>query len=209
MTGPGGKVVATGLTIAAFDHRSSRLGDPLLHTHLVVANVARGVDGRTAALDGTALYAWARAAGHLYQARLRAELTERLAVAFEQPHNGTADLVGIPRAVIECFSQRRHQRDALLARLGRSGPRAAQAAVLASRPAKGAHPHQSPQQLAARAAQLGFTPARLGGRGGSAAAGPQRSAPRRWPASPPGWPAPTASPPEPPPSIWSGFGIRR
>ncbi|MEO6120639.1 MAG: MobF family relaxase, partial [Acidimicrobiales bacterium] len=159
--GPGGRVQATGLVIAAFDHRSSRMGDPLLHTHLVVANVARGVDGRMAALDGTALYAWAKAIGHLYQARLRLELTTRLGVVFDQPHNGTADMVGIPRAVIECFSQRRHQRDALLARLGRSGARAAQAAVLASRPAKGTHPHQSPEELAARAAEVGFRPCDL------------------------------------------------
>ena len=148
--GPGGRVQAVVLTIAAFDHRSSRMGDPLLHTHLVVANVARGVDGRTAAVDGTALYAWARPAGFVYQARLRAELTKRLGVEFHQPHNGVADLVGVPRAVIDCFSQRSAQRDALLAALGRSGPGAAQGAVLASRPAKGVHAHQSPEQLAHR-----------------------------------------------------------
>ena len=159
--GKGGRVQATGLVIAAFDHRSSRMGDPLLHTHLVVANVARGTDGRTAAVDGTALYAWVRTAGHLYQARLRAELSCRLGVVFEQPHNGLADMVGIPREVIECFSQRRRQRDALLARLGRSSPAAAQAAVLASRPAKGTHPHQSPEQLAKRAAAVGLAPSDL------------------------------------------------
>ncbi|MGH9157218.1 MAG: MobF family relaxase, partial [Acidimicrobiales bacterium] len=178
--GPGGRVQATGLIVAAFDHRSSRMGDPLLHTHLVVANVARGVDGRMAALDGTALYAWAKAVGHLYQARLRLELTARLGVAFEQPHNGVADMLGVPRAVIECFSQRSRQRDALLARLGRSGARAGQAAVLASRPAKGIHPHQSPDELAARAAKVGFSPSALVtevlGRGRALAVSPERAA---------------------------------
>lgn len=159
--GPGGRVQAIGLTIAAFDHRSSRMGDPLLHTHLVVANVARGVDGRTAAVDGTALYAWAKATGHVYHARLRAELTRRLGVAFAEPHNGVADLLGVPRAVIDEFSQRSAQRDALLAACGCSSPAAAQAAVLASRPAKGAHPRQSPEQLARRAQRVGFSPADL------------------------------------------------
>lgn len=159
--GKGGRVQAVGLTIAAFDHRSSRMGDPLLHTHLVVANVARGVDGRMAALDGTALYAWARPVGHVYQARLRAELTRRLGVEFHQPHNGVADLFGVPRAVIEEFSQRSAQRDALLAALGRFGPGAAQGAILATRPAKGVHAHQSPQRLAERAARVGFGPADL------------------------------------------------
>lgn len=159
--GKGGRVQAVGFTIAAFDHRSSRMGDPLLHTHLVVANVARGVDGRMAALDGTALYAWARPAGFVYQARLRAELTRRLGVEFHEPHNGVADLVGVPRTVIDLFSQRSAQRDALLAALGRSGAGAAQGAILATRPAKGVHAHQSPEQLAKRAGRVGFTPADL------------------------------------------------
>ncbi|MEO6627656.1 MAG: relaxase domain-containing protein [Aquihabitans sp.] len=48
--------------------------DPLLHAHAVIANVATGVDGRQAALDGTALLAWASTAGHVYQAHLRSEL---------------------------------------------------------------------------------------------------------------------------------------
>ncbi|MGH9154043.1 MAG: relaxase domain-containing protein, partial [Acidimicrobiales bacterium] len=94
--GPGGRVPALGLVIASFDHRSSRMGNPLLHTHLVVANVARGVDGRMAAVDGTVLYPWARAAGFVYQARLRAELIRRPGVEFAPPHNGVADLVGTP-----------------------------------------------------------------------------------------------------------------
>ena len=39
-----------------FDHRTSREGDPLLHTHLVVANRVQGPDGRWTALDGRDLY---------------------------------------------------------------------------------------------------------------------------------------------------------
>src|SRR5207245_9885491 len=116
--GPGGRVPATGLTVAAFDHRSSRAGDPLLHSHLVIANVARGVDGRTAALDATALYAWARPAGHVYQARLRHELTRRLGVRFHHPHNGLADIAGIPREIIDLFRERRRQILRRMAQLG-------------------------------------------------------------------------------------------
>src|SRR5439155_12658908 len=115
--GPGGRVPAAGLSIAVFDHRSSREGDPLLHSHLVIANVARGIDGRWAAVDSTALYAWARPAGHVYQARLRAELGRRLGVVFDQPHNGLADIAGIPRRVIDLFSERRRQILRRLARL--------------------------------------------------------------------------------------------
>ena len=64
-----------GFVAAAFRHRSSRAGDPLLHTHVVVANGTRGPDGRWTALDGRPLYRHAKTAGYLYQAVLRAELT--------------------------------------------------------------------------------------------------------------------------------------
>ncbi|HET9733517.1 MAG TPA: MobF family relaxase [Acidimicrobiales bacterium] len=155
--GPGGRVPARGLTVAVFDHRSSRSGDPLLHSHLVIANAASGVDGRTAALDSTALYAWARPAGHVYQARLRWELTRRLGVSFHQPHNGVADIVGVPREVIDLFSARRRQILERMARLGTSGAKAAQAATLDTRVAKGSCEHGlSPDELATRADAVGF-----------------------------------------------------
>ena len=63
---------------AAFDHRTSRAGDPQLHTHVLIANQSRGVDGRWSALDGRLLYRHAKTAGYVYQAVLRAEVTERV-----------------------------------------------------------------------------------------------------------------------------------
>jgi conjugative relaxase-like TrwC/TraI family protein len=44
-----------GFVAAAFRHHTSRAGDPLLHTHVVVGNVAQGEDGRWSALDGRLL----------------------------------------------------------------------------------------------------------------------------------------------------------
>ncbi len=160
---PGGRVMAQGLAVARFDHRSSRTGDPLLHTHAVIANVATGIDGRRAALDGTALYAWASTAGHAYQARLRAELVARLGVRFEPPHNGLADIAGVPREVIDAFSTRRRQILELMERVGSSGPAAAQVATLATRPPKDERSHRSPHELAAMAADVGFGPRELVG----------------------------------------------
>jgi conjugative relaxase-like TrwC/TraI family protein len=159
--GPQGRVQAAGLAAALFDHRSSRAGDPLLHTHVVIANVATGVDGRRAALDGTALYAWAKAGGHVYQARLRAELVGRLGVRFEPPHHGVADIAGMPRALVEHFSERRREILEVMRRLGLEGAAAAQRAALATRRPKDDHAHQRPEQLAARAAALGVGPAQL------------------------------------------------
>jgi conjugative relaxase-like TrwC/TraI family protein len=67
--GQGGAIVVQGLGFigAAFRHRASRAGDPLLHTHVVVANATRANDGRWTALHGQMLYRHAKTAGYLYQ----------------------------------------------------------------------------------------------------------------------------------------------
>ena len=64
-----------GLLAAAFRHRTSRAGDPDLHTHVLVANMTEGPDGRWTALDGRSICQHARTAGFVYQTRLRHELS--------------------------------------------------------------------------------------------------------------------------------------
>ena len=54
---------AVGIIVAAYDHRTSRDGDPNLHTHAVIANMAQGSDGRYTALHGPALRQFMKAAG--------------------------------------------------------------------------------------------------------------------------------------------------
>ena len=57
---------STGVVAGQFLHRTSRALDPHLHTHLVVANVAQGVDGRWSAVDSRRLFAHAPCGrGHL------------------------------------------------------------------------------------------------------------------------------------------------
>ena len=129
-------VPAAGLVAAAFRHRTSRAGDPQLHTHVLVANLGRGPDGRWSALDGRRLYAHARAASFVYQAVLRAELTRTLGVEWLPVRNGIAELVGVPKPVLRAFSRRRAEIQAAMAERGTSGPRAAEAAALATRQAK-------------------------------------------------------------------------
>ena len=65
---------ANGFVGAVFRHRTSRAGDPALHSHVLVANLAEGPDGRWTALDARHLYREARTAGFVYQAVLRHEL---------------------------------------------------------------------------------------------------------------------------------------
>jgi conjugative relaxase-like TrwC/TraI family protein len=127
---------ADGLVAAAFRHRSSRAGDPQLHTHVLVANLGRGPDGRWSALDGRRLYAHARAASFLYQATLRAELAAALGVEWSATRAGIAEIDGISSRVLRAFSRRRVEIEASLAEHGTQGPRAAEAAALATRQAK-------------------------------------------------------------------------
>lgn len=130
------RVGTYGFIAAAFDHSTSRAGDPQLHTHVVVANLLRGYDDRWSALDSRALHRHAKTAGYLYQAVLRSELTNRLGVDWGDVTKGTAELVGVPREVRRLFSKRSTQvTDAMRAK-GASGSKAAQVACLDTRPAK-------------------------------------------------------------------------
>ena len=50
------QVTTDGLVVALFDHRTSRAGDPHLHTHSLVLNKVRCADGSWRTLDATELY---------------------------------------------------------------------------------------------------------------------------------------------------------
>src|SRR4029077_3692599 len=132
-------VSSAGSVAAAFDHRTSRAGDPLLHTHVVTANmtcVESPTGPRWRAIAGIGLYEHARAAGHLYQAHLRHLLARRLGVRFTPVVNGHAEVVGVPDAVIDVFSKRRHEIEEVLAESANRSARAAQVATLQTRKAK-------------------------------------------------------------------------
>jgi conjugative relaxase-like TrwC/TraI family protein len=158
--GAGGAVThrGEGFVAAGFEHRSSRAGDPLLHTHVVVANAARGPDGRWSALDGRPLCRHAKAAGYLYQAVLRAEISERLGLEWKPVERGVADLKAVPRGVIEHFSRRRAEVLEHMAARGERSARAAQIATLETRRAKRNVPlGRLRQEWRSRAAEHGLT----------------------------------------------------
>ena len=123
------QVRGVGFVGAAFVHRSSRAGDPLLHTHVVIGNLTRGPDGRWTALDARHLYREQKTAGFLYQAVLRRELTERLGLEWGPVREGAADIRGVPRTVIEHFSQRRAE---ILEHMAAHGGRSAASAEIAA-----------------------------------------------------------------------------
>jgi conjugative relaxase-like TrwC/TraI family protein len=175
--GHGGAVQeATGGYLAAvFVHRTSRAGDPQIHSHVLVANKVQAVtDRRWLTVDGRELYTVQKAAGMLYKAALRAELTARLGVAWtDVDGNGGAEIEGVPDQLIRDFSKRRAQVESAAARLigereavlGRSltgDERAAvfQLAAYQSRAAKNKDGTETTGQLRARwqteAAAAGF-----------------------------------------------------
>ncbi|MDP8931637.1 MAG: relaxase domain-containing protein [Actinomycetota bacterium] len=165
--GAGGteRVEVDGLAAAAFSHRTSRAGDPLLHTHVLVANLVRATDDQQwRTLESRRLYLHAKTAGYLYQAALRHELTRRLGVAWEPVVNGHADIAGIPRELINAFSQRRQAILERMAERGESSAKAAQVATLTTRDAKGRQPTELElrEGWARRARQHGYDPRRLG-----------------------------------------------
>ncbi|MCU1394909.1 MAG: conjugative relaxase [Ilumatobacteraceae bacterium] len=127
------RMIADGLVAAQFPHRTSRMGDPHLHWHVLVANTARGIDGRWTALDGTALYRAQRTVGVLYQTAMRRELSLRLGLEWGPTHSDSAEIAGIPTRVLREFSQRHDQIAEWLDHSGRSGPEAARQALLETR----------------------------------------------------------------------------
>ena len=136
--GAGGTTVIAGrgLIGAAFRHRTSRAGDPQLHTHVLVANLVLGADGRWGTLDGRRIYAHAKTAGYLYEHRLRALLTRELGIEWGEARNGIADVVGVEPAVRRAFSRRRAEIEAEMARRGVTSAGAAQVVTLATRRSK-------------------------------------------------------------------------
>jgi conjugative relaxase-like TrwC/TraI family protein len=115
-------VSGQGLLAVGFDHRTSREGDPLLHTHLVVANRTQGPDGRWAALDGRDLSRHRLAADALYRATYQRELSRTLGVEWTPADAyGNRELQGLPEDLVGLFSKRTGQIELEVERLEASG----------------------------------------------------------------------------------------
>ena len=127
-------VPSNGFLAAAYLHRSSRAGDPQLHTHTLIANATKGPDGRWSRLYHPAIYEHAKTASYIYEAHLRHELTRRLGVEWQPVRKGIADIKGFTPEELRAFSTRRAQ---ILEAAGEgASARAMQIATLVTRQAK-------------------------------------------------------------------------
>ncbi len=89
-----------GLVGIAYQHETSRCGDPHLHTHVLVPNRQARADGKLVSIDSKSLYHEARAAGIVYQAVLRHELwAERGAEWVVDERSGMAEIAGDHQAL--------------------------------------------------------------------------------------------------------------
>jgi conjugative relaxase-like TrwC/TraI family protein len=132
-----------GLVAIAYQHETSRCGDPHLHTHVIVPNRQPRRDGELVSIDSKSLYHEDKAAGMIYQATLRHSLHAERGFEWNpvDPHTGMADIAGVAKETIKAWSQRSTRlrewaRDNLTVVDGE--PTAAQlaAAQKATRPAK-------------------------------------------------------------------------
>ncbi len=134
--GAGGSefVKGNGYLAAAYVHRSSRNGDPQLHTHVLIANATRGPDGRWTRLYHPAIYDHAKTAGYIYETQLRHELFRSLGLRWQEVRNGIAEVEGFAAEHLRAFSTRRAE--ILEAAGADASARARQVANLATRETK-------------------------------------------------------------------------
>lgn len=97
-----------GLVGIAYQHETSRCGDPHLHTHVIVPNRQARADGALVSLDSKSLFHEAKAAGVIYQAVLRHELHAELMLEWApvDPFTGMAEIAAVPKESIKAWSRR-------------------------------------------------------------------------------------------------------
>ena len=103
------QVDTQGVVAALFRQHTSRTIDPQLHTHAVLAAKVQDPTGRWLSLDARFLKGQQRTIGWIYDAALRAELTARLGVTWEQTPDGPGDMACVPEPVRDLLSQRSGQ----------------------------------------------------------------------------------------------------
>ncbi|WP_328410801.1 MobF family relaxase [Nocardia sp. NBC_00403] len=115
------QVHVEGLVAAVFTHRDSRAGDPDLHTHVLMANRVRTLDGTWRTLAGTTIYQTLVTVSEIYNTRLEHHLEHLVGVEFaERPGQDPSkrpirEIVNVPPRLITAWSRRD---TAITARLG-------------------------------------------------------------------------------------------
>ena len=119
-----GEPVRTGnLVYALFQHDTSRALDPQGHIHVVIANMTRMASGPWQALHNGQLWKNNTTLGAAYNAQFRSELAK---IGYETQltgKHGQFEIKGVPKEVLDEFSQRRASILAKAEALGISSPK--------------------------------------------------------------------------------------
>jgi conjugative relaxase-like TrwC/TraI family protein len=136
-SGPERTVIpTTGMVAARFTHAVNRNGDPHLHSHVVMANLVHGLDGRWSASDRRGIEAHRQAASAVYEAHLRAGLTSALGVRWVGAPGRTPEIEGVAPELLGEFSSRAADIRRHVYEVGARSARGRQIAWAATRPAK-------------------------------------------------------------------------
>lgn len=127
------------LVFSCFVHSTSRAQQPHLHVHSVLQNLAVRSDGKIGTLEPRALFRHQLAAGALFRVQLAYELEQRLGLRARR-EGRCFEITGVDRELIATFSKRRQEIETALNAWGKSGPKAAEMAALATRAHKKPRP---------------------------------------------------------------------
>ncbi len=127
-------VQATGV-YALFEHASSRLLDPNLHTHAVLFNLGFA-KGRWGAIDGKRIYTSKMLLGAIYRTELAHQLWNDLGLPFKQVRHWI-DVDGVlPERLVQFFSKRSQEIRSAMRLFGSRSAKASDVANLRTRESK-------------------------------------------------------------------------
>jgi conjugative relaxase-like TrwC/TraI family protein len=125
--GAGGRIKqpAAGLIVGRFSHYTSRAGDPNVHTHCVIMNVAPSLDLKLRTLETYTLHAKCHLAGVAFRAATSARLAEAFGFEARPAGRGQFEIRGVPQPALDAFSKRSAELEAALTK-GRAGSSSAE-----------------------------------------------------------------------------------
>lgn len=104
---PGGRVGATGAVAASFDHSTNAGGEPHLHSHVLLMNLARDAEGRWWSVAPWWLER--RGIDAIYSLALRHHLhATGVDLEWHRRPDGLLDVAGVPRSAMRATSTRAH-----------------------------------------------------------------------------------------------------
>lgn len=154
-----GEPVRTGnLVYAIFQHDTSRSLDPQGHLHVVIAAITKTAGGAWQALWNNPLYKNNTTIGSAYRATFRKKLNELGYETRITGKHGQFEIAGVPKQVMEAFSQRREEIIRKAEELGVSTPQGQDKIVVNTRDPKLNVEDKTAlrEEWKSRAAALGF-----------------------------------------------------